>query len=52
MTPSGLLILEIGHEMKAFSELFPNLNWISLSTQAFDDQVILLTQEALASHFN
>jgi len=52
MKPDALLILEIGHEITAFSELYPKLNWITLSTQAFDDQVILITYKDLAAHFN
>lgn len=52
MQPNALLVLEIGHEIKAFSGLYPKLNWISLSTQAYDDQVILMTQNDLFKHFN
>jgi len=52
MKPNALLVLEIGHEIEAFSALYPQLNWIALSTQAFDDQVILINQKELAAHFN
>ena len=52
MKPNSLLVLEIGHEIQAFSELYPKLNWITLSTQAYDDQVILINHKDLSAHFN
>jgi ribosomal protein L3 glutamine methyltransferase len=52
MKPNSLLVLEIGHEIQAFSDLYPKLKWITLSTQAYDDQVLLITYKDLSAHFN
>lgn len=43
----GVLVLEIGHERAHFEAAFPALEAVWLSTSAGDDQVLLLTREAL-----
>jgi ribosomal protein L3 glutamine methyltransferase len=43
----GVLVLEIGHERAHFEAAFPRLEPVWLSTSAGDDQVLLLTREAL-----
>jgi ribosomal protein L3 glutamine methyltransferase len=40
-------VLEIGNEREHFEAAFPNLEPIWLATSAGDDQVLLLTREAL-----
>ena len=47
LAPSGVLVLEIGHERDHFEAAFPHLNPVWLDTSAGDDQVLLLTREAL-----
>ena len=47
LSPHGVLVLEIGHERQHFEAAFPGLNPVWLSTSAGDDQVLLLTREAL-----
>jgi ribosomal protein L3 glutamine methyltransferase len=44
----GALVLEIGHERVFFEAAFPHLQPVWLPTSAGDDQVLLLTREALA----
>jgi ribosomal protein L3 glutamine methyltransferase len=44
---AGVLVLEIGHERVHFEAAFPRLPVVWLSTSAGDDQVLLLTKEAL-----
>jgi ribosomal protein L3 glutamine methyltransferase len=48
MTPDAVLVLEIGHERPYFEAAFPGLEPVWLSTSAGDDQVLLLTREAMA----
>ncbi len=48
LNPQGVLVLEIGHERAHFEAAFPRLNPLWLATSAGDDQVLLLTREALA----
>jgi ribosomal protein L3 glutamine methyltransferase len=48
LRPGGVLVLEIGHEVVHFEQAFPHLEPIWLSTSAGDEQVLLLTREALA----
>jgi ribosomal protein L3 glutamine methyltransferase len=48
LQPAGVLVLEIGHEREHFEAAFPALPATWLSTSAGDDQVLLLTREALA----
>jgi ribosomal protein L3 glutamine methyltransferase len=43
----GILVLEIGHERAHFEAAFPDLDVIWLSTSAGDDQVLLLSRQAL-----
>jgi len=44
----GVLVLEIGHERAHFEAAFPRLEAVWLPTSAGNDQVLLLTREALA----
>ena len=48
MTPSAVLVLEIGHERRHFEAAFRKLEVAWLDTSAGDDQVLLITREALA----
>jgi ribosomal protein L3 glutamine methyltransferase len=48
LRPGGVMVLEIGHEVAHFEQAFPQLEPIWLSTSAGDEQVLLLTREALA----
>ena len=50
MSPHGVLVLEIGHERAHFEAAFPRLEVIWLETSAGEDQVLLITREALAAH--
>lgn len=47
LTEHGVLVLEIGHERPFFEAAFPHLDVVWLSTSAGDDQVLLITREAL-----
>jgi ribosomal protein L3 glutamine methyltransferase len=47
MSPEGVLVLEIGNEREHFEAAFPQLEAVWLETSAGDDQVLLLTREAL-----
>lgn len=47
MSPTGVLVLEIGHERPHFEAAFPQVEAIWLSTSAGDDQVLLLTRADL-----
>ncbi|MEZ5663233.1 MAG: 50S ribosomal protein L3 N(5)-glutamine methyltransferase [Burkholderiaceae bacterium] len=47
MTPDAVLVLEIGNERANFEAAFPDLETVWLSCSAGDDQVLLLTREAL-----
>ena len=47
LTPHGVLVLEIGYERAHFEAAFPRLEPIWLATSAGEDQVLLLTREAL-----
>jgi ribosomal protein L3 glutamine methyltransferase len=47
MTPGAVLLLEIGHERDHFEAAFPALEPVWLATSAGEDQVLLLTREAL-----
>jgi ribosomal protein L3 glutamine methyltransferase len=48
LSPDGVLVLEIGHERPHFEAAFPRLSVVWLPTSAGDDQVLLLTRDALA----
>lgn len=47
LSEDGVLVLEIGHERPHFESAFPRLEAVWLPTSAGDDQVLLLTREAL-----
>jgi ribosomal protein L3 glutamine methyltransferase len=47
LTPQGVLVLEIGNERGFFEAAFPRLEPVWLSTSAGDDQVLLLTRDAI-----
>ena len=47
MNPEAILILEIGNERANFEAAFPRLEAVWLETSAGEDQVLLLTREAL-----
>ncbi len=47
MTLDAVLVLEIGHERSHFEAAFPRLEVIWLETSAGEDQVLLVTREAL-----
>lgn len=47
MSEHAVLVLEIGHERSYFEAAFPTLDVVWLSTSAGDDQVLLITREAL-----
>jgi ribosomal protein L3 glutamine methyltransferase len=47
LADGGVLVLEIGHEAAHFEGAFPALEFAYLPTQAADDQVVLVTREAL-----
>ena len=48
MTADAVLVLEIGHERPFFEAAFATLDVVWLTTSAGDDQVLLVTREALA----
>ena len=48
MNDHAVLVLEIGHEWPHFDAAFPNLEGAWLPTSGGEDQVLLLTREALA----
>jgi ribosomal protein L3 glutamine methyltransferase len=47
LQPRGALVLEIGHEIEHFLRAFPRLDGLWLSTSAGDEQVVLISREAL-----
>jgi ribosomal protein L3 glutamine methyltransferase len=47
MREHAVLVLEIGHERDYFEAAFPHLDVVWLSTSAGDDQVLLLTRQAI-----
>ena len=47
LTPDGLLVLEIGHELEHFHRAFPRLPIVGLPTSAGDEQVLLIEAAAL-----
>jgi ribosomal protein L3 glutamine methyltransferase len=47
MSPDAVLVLEIGHERDHFEAAFPHLEVVWLETSAGEDQVLLVTREAL-----
>ncbi len=49
MAPLAVLVLEIGNEREHFEAAFPALEVVWLDTSAGEDQVVLVTREALTS---
>jgi ribosomal protein L3 glutamine methyltransferase len=49
LSPTGVLVLEIGNERDFFEAAFPHLEALWLSTSAGEDQVLLLTADALSA---
>ena len=47
MNPNAILVLEIGNERDHFEAAFPRLEAVWLETSAGEDQVLLVTKEAL-----
>lgn len=47
MAPGSVLVLEIGNERSYFEAAFPELEVVWLETSAGDDQVLVVTREAL-----
>ncbi len=47
MQEDAVLVLEIGNERDFFEAAFPQLDVVWLSTSAGDDQVLLLTRQAI-----
>ncbi|MBK1712423.1 50S ribosomal protein L3 N(5)-glutamine methyltransferase [Rubrivivax gelatinosus] len=47
LSPHGVLVLEIGHERAHFEAAFPRLEAVWLETSAGEDQVLLLSADAL-----
>jgi ribosomal protein L3 glutamine methyltransferase len=52
MSEHAVLVLEIGHERDYFESAFPHLDVVWLSTSAGDDQVLLLTRQAIVEGAN
>jgi ribosomal protein L3 glutamine methyltransferase len=52
LQPEGVLVLEIGNERSHFESAFPALEAVWLDTSAGDDQVLLLTRDALQAWQN
>ena len=49
LNPGGVLVLEIGNERAFFEAAFPSLDVVWLPTSAGEDQVLLITREALTA---
>jgi len=52
MNAKAIMVLEIGNEREHFEKAFPRLEAIWLDTSAGEDQVLLLTKEALTQASN
>jgi ribosomal protein L3 glutamine methyltransferase len=52
MTPEAVLVLEIGNEREHFETAFASLDVVWLPTSAGDDQVLLVTRDALNTFFS
>ena len=50
MAPDGVLVLEIGNERPYFEAAFPSLEVVWLETSAGEDQVLLITRQALTEN--
>jgi len=51
LQPNGVLVLEIGNEIEHFQHAFPQLSVVGMETSAGDEQVLLITREALLAAF-
>jgi ribosomal protein L3 glutamine methyltransferase len=51
MNEQAILVLEIGNEREHFETAFPKLEAVWLETSAGEDQVLLVTREALMNIF-
>lgn len=49
MSPTGVLMLEIGNEYDHFTAAFPHLDPIWVSTATADDQILMLSRDQLQS---
>jgi ribosomal protein L3 glutamine methyltransferase len=49
MTPEAVLVLEIGNEREHFERAFPRLEVVWMETSGGEDQVLLVTREALVA---
>jgi ribosomal protein L3 glutamine methyltransferase len=49
LSAHAVLVLEIGHERAHFEAAFPQLEVVWLTTSAGDDQVLLVTRQALVA---
>jgi ribosomal protein L3 glutamine methyltransferase len=47
MAPGAVLVLEVGNERDHFEAAFPHLEVVWLETSAGEDQVLLITRDAL-----
>jgi len=47
LSPQGVLVLEVGHEIDHFHRAFPRLPIVGLPTSAGDEQVLLIEADAL-----
>jgi len=52
LSPKGLLVLELGHEIDTFAKLYPQLPWMSFDTQLGSDQVLGLWAQDLKTYFD
>jgi ribosomal protein L3 glutamine methyltransferase len=52
MSAEAILVLEVGHERAHFDAAFPGLEVYWLATSAGEDQVLLVTREALVAFLN
>ena len=50
MSEGAVLVLEIGNEQAHFEAAFPQLETLWLETSAGEEQVLLLTREALLAY--
>jgi len=51
LSPRGLLVLEVGHELGTLSKLYPSLPWMTFDTEMGNDQVLGISAHALAAYF-
>ena len=49
LSEKGVLVMEIGNEQAHFEAAFPGLEVVWLDTSAGEDQVLLITREALVA---